>query len=140
MLNADALRQIFSVQSAAWTITALVMLFVWRMWNGAPAMFAQWIAYRRAVAEEKAAHWNRLQDEIARLSAAERKCREDFDGLHKNFLQRGHEHASELADLKAQIAEMRGYFAGYGKASQEAAGIVALERLKDKDGPKGGGK
>lgn len=143
MLNADALKQIFSVQSAAWTITAVIMLFVWRMWNGAPAMFAQWIAYKRARAEEKSAHWNRLQSEIGRLSDAERRCRDDYNQLHQSFIDRGNSHAAEIADLKTQIAEMRGYFAGYGKASQEAAGIVAIERLKsatDKDGPKGGGK
>lgn len=132
MFDADALRQIFSIQSAAWTGVALFFLFVWRMWNGAPAMFAQWIAYRRAKAEEKAAHWNRLQQEIARLDesakesrAAEARCNE------------------ELYGVKTRLATLEGYQAGYGRAAQEAAGIVAIERLnkaEKPDGPKGGGK
>lgn len=127
MFDAEALRQMFSIQSAAWTFVALIFLFIWRMWNGAPAMFAQWIAYRTHKASEKAAHWNRLQVEIARLSEAERKCRADFDELHDGFVK-----------VKAEIAELRGYQAGYGRASQEAAGVVAIERLGD--GPRGGGK
>lgn len=125
VFDADALRQIFSVQSAAWTFTALIFLFVWRMWNGAPAMFSQWIAYKQAKAAEKAAHWNRLQTEITRLSDAERQCRQDFDKLHSDFI-----------DIKAQLSELRGYQAGYGRAHQEAAAIIAIERQeKPKDKP-----
>jgi hypothetical protein len=87
-------------------------------------MFAQWIAYKQAKAAEKAAHWNRLQTEITRLSEAERQCRQDFDKLHDEFVE-----------MKSTLSELRGYQAGYGRAHQEAAAIVASERLNNKDKP-----
>ncbi len=86
MVDTNALRQIFSIQSAAWTIVALFTLLMARAWNGAPAMLEQWIAYRRAKAEEKAADWNRLRDEIARLSEAEKQCRSDYKDLHSQHM------------------------------------------------------
>lgn len=119
MFNAEAWRQIFSVQSAAWTATAFIFLFTVRMWNGAPAMFAQWVAWRRARADEKAADWQRLREEnqridarCQRLEAAEERCRE------------------ELAGVKQRLASLEGWLAGQGQAHQEAAGVVALERLE----------
>lgn len=121
MVDGSALAQIFSLQSAAWTATALLFLFLVRMWNGAPAMFAQWVAWRRARSEEKAADWTRLRDEnkrlddrCIRLEAAEERCRTELNGV------------------KERLSSLEGYMAGQGRASQEAAGIVAIERLKDK--------
>lgn len=89
-------------------------LLVLRMWNGAPAMFAQWIAYRRAKAEEKAADWSRLRDHCTFLIEAEERCR------------------VELNEVKGRLASLEGWMAGQGQARQEAAGVVALDRLKDK--------
>lgn len=115
MVDAIALRQIFSIENAAWTVTILIALLVLRMWNGAPAMFEQWIAYKRAKAEEKAADWSRLREHCSFLMEAEERCR------------------VELNEVKSRLASLEGYMAGQGKASQEAAGIVAIERLtKDK--------
>lgn len=123
MVDALALRQIFSLESAAWIFVAVVSLFVMRMWNGAPAMFAQWIAYKRAKAEEKAADWSRLRDHCAFLIEAEERCR------------------TELGEVERRLAKLEGYAEGQGNARQEAAGIVALERARRRDdGPKGGGK
>jgi hypothetical protein len=112
MVDALALKQIFSLESAAWIAVALLFLFVVRMWNGAPAMFEQWIAYRRAKAEEKAADWTRLRDHCNFLIEAEERCR------------------SELRDVQTRLATLEGYMAGQGAARQEAAGVVALERLE----------
>lgn len=118
MVDALALRQIFSIENAAWTVTILIGLLVLRMWNGAPAMFEQWIAYKRAKAEEKAADWQRLRDHCAFLMLAEENCR------------------SELNDVKGRLANLEGYMAGQGRAHQEAAGVIALERLRENDKPK----
>jgi hypothetical protein len=41
----------------------------------------------------------------------------------------------ELADVKERLAALEGYQSGIGKARQEAANIVALERRPDKDKP-----
>lgn len=120
MADALALKQIFSLESAAWVGVALLSLFVVRMWNGAPAMFEQWISYKRAKAEEKAADWSRLRDHCSFLMEAEERCR------------------SELNDVKSRLASLEGYMAGQGKASQEAAGVVAIERLNRDKTPKPG--
>lgn len=152
MVDELALRQIFSLQSATWTIAALLSLFLLRLWNGAPAMFAQWVEWRKTVAAaraaeaarnaaEKAADWTRLRDEIVRLSDAERKCREDFDALHDRFIEREQAHTDEMASLRNEVAQLRGYMEGRGNAAQEAAGILAIERTqrdernKSKPGP-----
>lgn len=124
MVDAQELRAIFSVQNAAWTAVTLLLLFVWRMWNGAPAMFAQWIDYRRAKAEERSADWNRFREEIKYLRDAERQCRSDYDELYR----RSHLRDEEIAELRKELGELRGYMAGQGRAAQEAAGIVAIER------------
>lgn len=126
MVDALALREIFSIQSAAWAGIALLFLLIVRMWNGAPAMFETWIRWRQSKAAEKAADWNRLRDEINRLSESEKQCREDFRELHG-------QHMDVIERLKA----LEGYMAGQGRASQEAAGVVALERL-NKDRKPGG--
>lgn len=122
MADALALKQIFSLENAAFIALALFALLVLRMWNGAPAMFEQWISWRRARAEHKAAEWGRLLSEnkriderCIRLETAEERCR------------------AELLDVKGRLAALEGYMAGQGKASQEAAGVVALERLSHQD-------
>lgn len=119
MVDALAFRELFSTAGAAWATFFLIGLFVWRMWNGAPAMFQQWIAYRRAKAEEKAADWSRLRDHCTFLMDAEERCR------------------VELNEVKSRLANLEGYMAGQGRASQEAAGIVALERLGRNDNKPG---
>ncbi len=147
MVDEFALKQIFSLQSATWTIAALLALFIIRLWNGAPAMFAHWVEWRRTVAEakaaeagrlaaEKAADWNRLRDEIIRLSDAERKCREDFDALHQKFIDREEAHSEEMRTVKSEIAVLRGYMEGRGNAAQEMAGILAIERTQLDDAKK----
>lgn len=124
MVDALALKEIFSLESAAWIAVAILFLFVVRMWNGAPAMFEQWIAYKRAKAEEKSADWSRLRDHCSFLMQAEENCR------------------AELNDVKGRLATLEGYMAGTGRAAQEAAGIVAIERLgrDENKKPKGGGE
>lgn len=122
MVDALALRQIFSIENAAWTATVIIALLVLRMWNGAPAMFEQWISYKRAKAEEKAADWQRLREHCAFLMLAEENCR------------------TELNDVKSRLATLEGYMAGQGRAHQEAAGIVAIERLGRNDKKPGDGK
>lgn len=123
MVDANALKQIFSLQSAAWTGVALLFLFVVRMWSGAPAMLEQWVALRRARAEERAADWVRLREEITRLSKAEQQCREDYASLHTKHME-----------VVERLTVLESYHIGQGKAAQEAAGIVAIERLKKENG------
>src|SRR5687767_4602178 len=77
-VDGAALREVFSLTSGVWTMAALMALGVWRMWNGLPAVMAQWIAWRqqkqteeiarlRAIEDAKSSDWNRLRDEVTRL-------------------------------------------------------------------------
>jgi hypothetical protein len=126
MVDGAAVNQILSVRGALWTLVLIVSMFIIRMWNGSPAMFQQWIEYRKARAAEKSADWDRLRAEIIRLSEAERQCREDYDKLFE-----------QLMELRKQLSHLEGYMAGQGKAAQEAAGIVAIERLTHQEKPNG---
>jgi hypothetical protein len=117
MIDVRALAEIFSLEGAAWAMFLVLSLFVARMWNGSPAMFQQWIAYKRAKAEEKASDWMRLRDHCSFLMDAEERCR------------------AELNEVKSRLATVEGYLAGQGRASQEAAGIIALERQARNEKP-----
>lgn len=120
MVDANSLAELFSVRNAALVAALANLLLVFRVFNGAPKWFEQWISYRRAKAEEKAADWSRLRDHCNFLMAAEETCR------------------SELNDVKGRLATLEGYMAGQGRAYQEAAGINALERLGRNDKKPGG--
>ena len=142
------------MDSAAWVLDLLtapatplygmlliVSVMAWRASvQGFPAIILALVERRRATAAEKAADWERLRDEVKRLSAENEQCHED---LAKERECR-HRDVSALRDdlnaAKGRIAELEGYMMGAGKANQEAAGIVAIERINraiDKD--KGGG-
>ena len=128
MLDRVAVGQMFSVEVAAWSATAILLLFVIRMWNGSPAMFAQWIEWRRLKAAEKASDWTRLRDEIDRLSEAEKACRAD----HAKSVRDHADTVTKLADATHRIAALEGYYFGQGSARQEA--VVAIERLENDNG------
>lgn len=79
-----------------------------------PAFMARWNERLRDKAAEKASDWTRLRGEIDR-------------------------HTEEIKQLKAEnlechrrLAALEGYNDGRGKAAQDAAGIVALERLQQR--------
>lgn len=82
---------------------------------------------RKAIAAEKEADWTRIRAEVTRyvdrLAAVER---------HDEECQR------QLNEALRRLAEVEGYMMGQGKARQDAATIVATERLLDRD--KEGGK
>lgn len=121
MVDAAVLREILSLESAAWAAVAMLFLLVVRMWNGAPAIMETWILYKQSREAAKAGDWHRLREEIRRLSESEERCRRDYQQLHRQHME-----------VIERLSALEGYMAGQGKASQEAAGIVALERLKDK--------
>jgi hypothetical protein len=118
MVDFHAVRAILSAENAAWASFAVICLFIFRMWNGAPAMFEQWVAYKRAKAEEKSSDWQRLRDEnkriddrCIRLEQSEEQCRK------------------ELADIKGRVAMLEGYQVGVGEARQQVAIIEGAERI-----------
>jgi hypothetical protein len=114
-LDGLALREILSATSAAWATFLVICLLVWRMWNGAPQWLDRWLEWQKIKNAKKAADWDRLRDEIIRLSEGEQRCRQ------------------ELADVTRRLAILEGYEIGRGRADQEAARIVAVERLGKKE-------
>ena len=131
MVDAQAIKQLFSTENTTLGIFFVVCLFVWRMWHSGPAVGETWILWQQTKAAQKVSDWSRLRDEIRRLSEAEVRCRKDYDDLHRKHM----ELHQEYADLGRRVAELEGYNVGQGRASQEAAGIVAIERMKGKDKP-----
>ena len=111
--------------------------------SGAPALWAgffmlagwivrTWPVWKQRVTEARAsddalvgAQWTRFQNEIARLVTRVGDLEDKYQRLEESE-QRCRE---ELADAKGRIAELEGYNIGTGSARQEAAGIVAAERL-----------
>lgn len=57
-----------------------------------------------------------LERRVAALESAEQRCQE------------------RLTKALNELGELRGYMTGQGKAAQEAAGVVALDRLAGKGG------
>lgn len=108
---------------------AVLCLLAARIWSGLPNFMDRWLALKAAKAAEKAADWARLRDllkdqgeEIGRLTKAEKQCREDHAELHRQHME-----------VMSRLTSLEGYMAGQGKASQEAAGIVAIERMGRND-------
>lgn len=80
------------------------------------AVLAEWQKLNGAQSDEI----QRLDERCQRLEAAEERCRAD------------------LSDALKRLSALEGYEHGQGKARQEAAQIVAIERLESrgKDGDK----
>jgi uncharacterized coiled-coil DUF342 family protein len=126
----DGLRQFFSVETFLGIQAAAIILFVIRMWNGSPAMFAQWIAYRRARAEEKSADWERIRYERDASSEAAKVSREEIDMLRDRLAERD----SRIATLMGENAELRGILQSIGEWRQFQAYRDALRRQDDPAG------
>ena len=131
----NALRHFFNVQTLLGIQTAAIILFILRMWNGSPAMFAQWIAYRRARAEEKSADWERIRYERDAASEALKIAREGIDMLR-----------DKLAEVEAKRIEALGRavrseaaLQGYGDGRQRLAAEEAAKRIIE-NGKRDGGK
>lgn len=129
-VDAAALREIFNLTTGVWTIAAVLMLMACRLWNGLPAVMAQWIAWRRQRQEEKdaqeqarlrarAADWDRLRGIVARLD--ERVA----------FLERERTLWMDRAIRAEAIIQ------GQGEVRQAAANASAEVRLDDAERRKG---
>ena len=114
-----------------YSIIALFLLIVGALVKVWPLVKAQLTAARTADDAIVGNQWKRFQDEIKRLVervvTVEDKCAK---------LEESEERCrEELADAKGRIAELEGYNIGSGSARQDAARIVAVDRL-DKDAKK----
>ncbi len=99
-----------------WVVALAAMVALFKSW---PAIMAKVNEARRDSEAAKAGDWTRLRGEIDRL---DERCAQ--------IEEREQECQRQLTDALHRIGELEGYNLGVGKANQEAAGIVAAERLK----------
>jgi hypothetical protein len=137
MVDLNALNAILSTRNGVWTLVVLVFILLWRGWQYVPAIITAWSARRKALADEKDADWTRIRGE-AKLYADEAHRYSDRLAAVE---RREDECREQLRDALHRLAQVEGFMMGQGKARQEAANIVAIERLTDKqNGDKGEGK
>lgn len=117
MVDDDTLGKIFSWATAAWLAVAMLAVRLFHTW---PNVMARINERRRDSATEKAGDWRRLRDEIARL---DERC----DGLQRE-VDECREREGEWM-RRAMTAEAA--LLGIGMGRNEAATIVAVERLTD---------
>lgn len=79
-----------------------------------PALVSAFNERRRDRASIEGDQYRRMDERLQRVEASEEECRND------------------LIDAVGRIAELEGYMMGQGQSRQEAATIVAAERLIDK--------
>lgn len=127
MFSVEALRQLFSVEALLAVNTGVFILLVIRIWNGSPAMFAQWIAYRRAKAEEKTAEYSRLRNENKRIDDRCIKLEERVDSVEEAERRC----RAELVEKERRIANLEGLQQGRGEARQELTILESAKRLGD---------
>lgn len=119
-----AISSVFTLARGIWTLVVLVVVALIRTW---PLILARINERERDSVAEKAGDWDRLREEVTRLAdrveALERKVK-DCEAERDDALRRAVTAETELIKLEA-------YHVGRGKARQEAATIVAIERLAD---------
>jgi hypothetical protein len=110
MFSDDLLGKIFNVATAAWT--AVLMLAV-RLFHTWPNIQARQNERKRDAAAEKAGDWDRLRDENKRLHTMLAKCE------------------AERIEWMGRAVTSESVLQGLGYARQQAAQIIAVERLEE---------
>jgi hypothetical protein len=129
-LDFAAINSILSTRNGVWATFLVLMVIAWRGYSGFPAFLAALVARRQAIWAQKDAEWKRIVGEVQRYSE-----RLQVVEKHDEDCQR------QLTDALRRLAELEGFMMGQGKARQDAAAIVAIERLTDRENDKeGGGK
>lgn len=118
MVDLNALNAILSTRNGVWATFMVVVLVAWRGWQHVPAIVSAWTQRRQAILAERMADWDRRGDEIERLIKR-------VDQLEHNE----QDCQEKLRTALGRLAQVEGFMMGQGKARQDAAGIVAAERL-----------
>lgn len=92
----------------------VAIIFAIRSFKDWPGIMGRWNERQRDRASIESEQYRRLADWCTRLQNGEERCQE------------------ELGRAIMRIAELEGYNMGRGAARQEAAEIVATERLEDR--------
>ena len=116
-MDEGVFNKIFSAATGVWTLVCMAAVALFKAWPG----IMERINERQRDAEaEKAGDWARLRDEIKRLDA---RC-DHLQGEVDDCRKREGEWMSRA--IAAEAFQM-----GQGDALQDAARIVAIERLTD---------
>lgn len=125
----DLLGKVFSAAAGTWAIFLAVVVAIFKGW---PAIMGRLNERRRDAAAEEAGDW-------ARIRAERDQARAERDRIHALWIKCEEEKMAALSRAVTAEAALQ----GIGRAREEAAAIVAVERLHDAaktNGPKGGGK
>lgn len=114
-MDESVFNKVFSAASAAWAIVLLNAVALFKAW---PAIMERLNERKRDRAAIEAGQYERMDARMQRLEKREEECQQ------------------RLTEALHRIGEIEGYMMGQGKAHQEAATIVAIERLSDKNGDK----
>lgn len=145
----------YLVGTPAWLGFLVYLVRTIRDW---PNFMARWNERQRDKEAAKDGDWKRLRDEIERRDAQmdaqdarhaaeiarlDARC-ERLETAEQGCRAELAENKAELAAAKARIGELEGFMMGQGKARNDAAAIVASDRLarreEEEDAKKGGGK
>lgn len=110
MPNASFVAQITPTTYGVFALLAVVLTALIRAW---PAIRAKVNEARRDQDAATDHLLDRYEKRLAALEESEARCRK------------------ELAETERRVAELEGFMMGQGKARQDAANIVAVERLTD---------
>lgn len=114
-----------------WGIFLVVLVTAIRM---TPVWLERWLAFLQARQAAKEQDWNRLRDEVNRLDTRIK----DLESQKVDQEAENERCRRDLAAAVKRIAELEGYMLGQGQARQEAANIVAVERISDAERKKDG--
>lgn len=117
--------RIFSAAAGVWTLVCLAAVALFRAW---PLILERHNERRRDNAVEKAGDWDRIRSERD-------VAREERDLVRDRWA----ECQAELNAERAAHMKLRAYHEGLGEARQDAARIVAAERLIEANKKNGNG-
>lgn len=98
-----------------WLAAVTFMVRTVRIW---PGIMEQWNTRQRDKENAKSGLMDRYETRLSSLELKEEDCQR------------------KLTDALRRLAQVEGFMMGQGKARQEAANIVAVERLSDKESKK----
>ena len=141
MAYLSALNDILSVRNGVWSLVALFALALWHGWKGLPAVMQQWIAgrqqraaeevaKRKAAAEEKAADWDRLREEVSRLAERHDECERNLATEREARHLAVSQLRDEVATERAERMKLQAILDGHGEVKQAAA-VAAAEARRD---------
>lgn len=131
MVDVSAIDQILSYRLAAFLVVVINGLVAFRLWVILPALFQHWLAKRRAVAEEKAADWGRLRDEVKRLSERLKEEEDECVDLRRAL----RECESSGAEWMRRAIKSEAFQQGRAEVRQAAAHAAAEQRADPAKAP-----